>query len=254
MLGRFKAARAMSELHQAATQPLSSHHRLHGIAVRTELEELSGEWTTVRDLTPLIEQTVAENLNTPCVRNQRSLLVAASASRILGDIAESERLEAKAESLGMEGYDVVLSAPRLRLALLKDDLDGVERLLPSLPTILGRKQLVLVQPLGASRAAGGALRLGDSAAIEEEAMPLLEHRRTYIEPFALRALGQVRGDRSLIEEALARFEELGLGWHAEQTRDAAHGVRSRACAATGLRARSTSSTACLCSRAARSAG
>ena len=39
ILGRFKAARAMSDLHQAATQPLSPHHRLHGIAVRTELEE-----------------------------------------------------------------------------------------------------------------------------------------------------------------------------------------------------------------------
>ena len=38
------------------------------------------------------------------------------------------------------------------------------------------------------------------------------------EPFAQRALGQARGDRSLIEQALARFEELGLGWHAEQTR------------------------------------
>ena len=38
------------------------------------------------------------------------------------------------------------------------------------------------------------------------------------EPFAQQALGQARGDRSLIEQALARFEELGLGWHAEQTR------------------------------------
>ena len=42
---------------------------------------------------------------------------------------------------------------------------------------------------------------------------------TYVEPFALRALGQVRGDASLIEQALARFEEMGLEWHAEQTRD-----------------------------------
>ncbi|HEX7311914.1 MAG TPA: hypothetical protein VF232_12115 [Gaiellaceae bacterium] len=218
MLGRFKAARAMSELHRAATQPLSAHHRLHGIAVRTELEEVSGEWTTVRDLTPRIEQTVAENLNTPCVRNERTLLVAAAASRTLGDVAESERLEAKAESLGMEGYDLVLSAPRVRLALLKDDLVGVERLLSSLPTILGRKHSYWFNLSSQVLRLDALLRLGDSAAIENEAVPLLEHRRTYIEPFAQRALGHVRGDRSLIEQALARFEELGLGWHAGQTR------------------------------------
>jgi tetratricopeptide (TPR) repeat protein len=217
MLGRFNAARAMSELHQAATRPLSAHHRLHGIAVRTELEEASGEWTTVRDLTPRIEETVAENLSTPCVRNERTLLVAAAASRILGDVAKSERIEAKAESLGMEGYDLALSAPRLRLALLKDDVVAVERLLSSLPS--ERKQHVLAHnPSSQVLRMEALVRLGDSAAIENEAVPLLEYRRTYIEPFALRALGQVRGDRSLIEQALARFEEFGLGWHADQTR------------------------------------
>ena len=47
---------------------------------------------------------------------------------------------------------------------------------------------------------------------------MLELGGTYIEPFALRSLGQVRNDRSLIEQALARFEEMSLGWHAEQTR------------------------------------
>jgi hypothetical protein len=41
-----------------------------------------------------------------------------------------------------------------------------------------------------------------------------------MEPFALRALGRVRGDRSLIEQALARFEEMRLDWHADQTRAA----------------------------------
>jgi class 3 adenylate cyclase/tetratricopeptide (TPR) repeat protein len=218
MLGRFKAARAMSEFHQAATQPLSVHHRLHGIAVRTELEELSGEWATVRDLTPRIEQTVAENLSTPCVRNERSLLVAAEASRILGDIAESQRLEAKAEALGMEGYDVVLAAPRLRLALLKDDVAAVERLVSSLPNMLGRTHSYWFKLSAHVVRLEALVRLGDAAAIEQEAVPLLEYRRTYIEPFALRALGQVRGDPSLIGRALARFEEMGLGWHAEQTR------------------------------------
>jgi hypothetical protein len=41
-----------------------------------------------------------------------------------------------------------------------------------------------------------------------------------MEPFALRALGRVRGDDSLIEQALTRFEQMGLDWHAEETRAA----------------------------------
>jgi hypothetical protein len=117
----------------------------------------------------------------------------------------------------MEGYDLALSAPRLRLALLKGDVVAVERLLSSLPS--ERKQHVLAHnPSSQVLRMEALVRLGDSAAIENEAVPLLDYRRTYIEPFALRALGQVRGDRSLIEQALARFEEFGLGWHADQTR------------------------------------
>ncbi len=41
---------------------------------------------------------------------------------------------------------------------------------------------------------------------------------TYLEPFALRALGIVRGDEALIEQAGARFDAIGLAWHAEQAR------------------------------------
>jgi hypothetical protein len=218
MLGRFSAARVMAERQEAATQPLSPHHRLHGVALRAELEELSGEWQVLRDLTSRVEATVAENLQTPCVRNERTLLLCAAASRVFGDVAESERLEEKAESLGMEGYDVVLSGARLRLALLKDDVDSLERLVSSVSGVLGRKH-----PYWSSLAAhaprlDALIRLGDRAQVEAEAVELLEFKGMYIEPFALRALGQVRADRSLLELALARFEELGLDWHGEQTR------------------------------------
>jgi class 3 adenylate cyclase/tetratricopeptide (TPR) repeat protein len=219
MLGRFNAARAMSELHDAATQPLSPHHRLHGVAVRAELEELGGEWQVLQDMTPRIEQTVADNLRTPCVRNERTLLVCAAANRILGDVAEAERLEDKAESFGMEGYDLVLAAPRLRLALLRDDLDTVERLVSELPSILGRKHSYWFNLSAQIARLEAMVRLGDRAGVEAEVEPLLGYKQTYVEPFALRAVGQVRGDRSLIEQGLARFEALGLDWHAEQTRD-----------------------------------
>jgi class 3 adenylate cyclase/tetratricopeptide (TPR) repeat protein len=219
MLGRFNAARTMSELHDAATQPLSPHHRLHGVAVRAELEELGGEWQVLQDMTPRIEQTVADNLSTPCVRNERTLLVCAAANRILGDVAEAERLEDKAESFGMEGYDLVLAAPRLRLALLRDDLDTVERLVSVLPSILGRKHSYWFNLSAQIARLEAMVRLGDRAGVEADVEPLLGYKQTYVEPFALRAVGQVRGDRSLIEEGLARFEALGLDWHAEQTRD-----------------------------------
>jgi hypothetical protein len=42
-------------------------------------------------------------------------------------------------------------------------------------------------------------------------------KRTFIEPFALRALGIVRRDDDLLRQADERFAELGLDWHAAQT-------------------------------------
>ena len=48
-------------------------------------------------------------------------------------------------------------------------------------------------------------------------LPLLG-RSAYLDPFVLRALGLVREQPELVADALAGFEALGLGWHAEQTR------------------------------------
>jgi len=44
--------------------------------------------------------------------------------------------------------------------------------------------------------------------LEAEAPPLLRPA-TYLEPFALRALGTVCADRSLLDLAAARFDETG---------------------------------------------
>jgi hypothetical protein len=49
-----------------------------------------------------------------------------------------------------------------------------------------------------------------------EAPPLLGVG-TYIEPFALRALGLVREDDALVNQARDRLWGMGLDWHAEQT-------------------------------------
>jgi hypothetical protein len=69
---------------------------------------------------------------------------------------------------------------------------------------------------GAARLDGLAA-VGDHDQIEAEALPVLR-AGGYGEPFALRALGRARGDRSLFARSAARFEAMGLRWHAEETR------------------------------------
>jgi hypothetical protein len=59
--------------------------------------------------------------------------------------------------------------------------------------------------------------LGHRDRLEDEASRVLKPD-TYLEPFALRALGVVRTDVRLIERAADRFGALGLDWHAARTR------------------------------------
>jgi class 3 adenylate cyclase len=70
------------------------------------------------------------------------------------------------------------------------------------------------------------LALGETERIEEEAAPFLE-QESYAQPFALRALGVSRGDASLLSEAESRFEAMGLGWRAVETRSLAAGARTQ---------------------------
>jgi hypothetical protein len=57
----------------------------------------------------------------------------------------------------------------------------------------------------------------DRARTEAEAKDVLKPG-TYLEPFALRALGLAREDEELVQRALQRFEELGLDWYVEETK------------------------------------
>jgi hypothetical protein len=43
-------------------------------------------------------------------------------------------------------------------------------------------------------------------------------RSPYLDPFVLRTVGLIHEDPAALEDARARFEALGLAWHAEQTR------------------------------------
>jgi hypothetical protein len=58
--------------------------------------------------------------------------------------------------------------------------------------------------------------LRDRERVESRA-PLYLRPRTYLEPFALRALGIVRQDQDLLAQANARFDAFGLEWHRAQT-------------------------------------
>jgi hypothetical protein len=222
--GFFEEARRYAALHDEATSELTPHHRLHGVAFLLEVEELAAGWDTIRDLTARVEAAVMENVATPCVHNPRSLLVSALAHACLGDEPEAARLEELADSLGTEEYGRVFDT-RIRLALLRHELEAVERLLraserPSKSLIRSTKFAPVAARLDALAA------LGDRERVEAEADQFLRPG-TYLEPFALRALGTMRGDASLVDEAVARFAAMGLAWYAGETRAGARRAAGR---------------------------
>src|SRR5262249_13601459 len=125
-LGRFDDARRLAELHDEVTSQLSPHHRLHGVAFLLEVEELAANWPGMVEL-PKAAGRAAE-ASTPCIPQPRSLVVCALAALCLGEIAEAARLERAAADLGAEEYGRVADA-RIRLALVRDDLDAARKLL-----------------------------------------------------------------------------------------------------------------------------
>ena len=213
-LGRFREARRLARRYDEESIPLTPHHRVHGVGVRVEVEELLAGWDEILALRSRAREAIAENLDTPCVRNPRTLLVCAVAAEALGDESEARQLEQEAEALWMEGYPMLLDPPRIRLALLRGDVDGLQQLLgdETLRHFPGfwfgfSARTVRLDGLAAVR---------DRARVEEEAPPFVGSKTT-IEPFALRALGIVREDEELLAQANERFRTLKLDWHANQT-------------------------------------
>jgi hypothetical protein len=99
------------------------------------------------------------------------------------------------------------------LALHRGDLTAVESLLGE-PAVRASTGPYL--PAMAAHVDGWAA-LGERERVEREAARSLQPG-TYLEPFALRALGLVREDETLVGQAAARFEAFGLEWHAARTR------------------------------------
>jgi class 3 adenylate cyclase len=219
---RFAEARSLAVEHDEIVEPLSQHHRLHGIAVLLEVEEVCGGWDRILDLAEQAEAAVEENLTTPCIRNARSLLLIALAAAYTGDERASRHYERRAEAVATEGYEAVLAAPRTWLQLLRGEVDDV---VPLEKPDLARIQHEFALPTAAARLdALGTLR--ERAVVERDAPALLQPG-TYLEPFALRALGAVRDDASLIEQAADGFDAIGLSWHAEQSRRLRRAARTR---------------------------
>ena len=212
LVGRFGEAKRLARLQDDLNTRLTAHHRVHGVSVVLELDECQGDWGSIADLEPRVREVVEANLATPCIRNVRSLLLCAAAREILGGEVDGEALEQQAESLGMAGFDRVLGAPRLRLALARQDRERVEQLAvirPELPGFWYAASTVVVW-------LDALVALGRDETIEEEA-PSWALSGTYFEPFALRALGAARRDDDLLAKADERFAALELDWHRAQT-------------------------------------
>ena len=112
----------------------------------------------------------------------------------------------------MEGYPH-FDAPKLRLALVRNDLGELRRLVDALepvafvPYLFDRPAALL----------DALVALGDHDRIGADA-PAWLIPGTYVEPFALRALGIAREDAQQLEEAATRFAAMDLDWHASETR------------------------------------
>ena len=211
--GRLGDARRIARLHDEETVGLTPHHRLHGVAVLLEVEQLAGDWQRIRALTPRAEQVVDQN-TTRCLHNRLALLACALASAYLGDEEEARRLEARSEASGVELYGRAESP--IWLALHRGDLAAVERLLEEFER--PRKSLMRRRKLAPVAARLDALAaLGKRETVERDAAVLLRPG-TYLEPFALRAIGLVQQDETLLEQAAQRFDTIGLAWHAARTR------------------------------------
>ncbi|HEX9635261.1 MAG TPA: AAA family ATPase, partial [Candidatus Limnocylindria bacterium] len=212
-IGRLADARAMSARMEETVAGLTPHHRVHGLGIRLIVEAAEADWEAVRQLTPRTEETIEANLATPCPFNAGLLTLLATGWTYAGDEAESDRLLARAEELGMGSYRMIHAPRWLALAIARQDRAEIRRLIDAIqPAWLTSGNWQLWAQLF-----DGLVALDDRERIEADAPPWL-NEDLYVTPFAARALAVARRDAALLEDAAKRFEAMGLDRHAEQTR------------------------------------
>ena len=210
MVGRLDEARVQAVLHERACEPLTPHHRVHSLALLCEIEDAAGGWDAIAARSDDIVAAVEGNLETPCTRNARSLLIAAVA--LLATGARAPALEERALVLAQRGWAAGgLAGPGMRLGLLLGDRDEIERWMA-----LDVFRMHVYGPGVMTSRLDALAALRDRAKVEDVA-PAFAERGLFLEPFALRALGIVRGDDELLARADERFAALGLEWHRAQT-------------------------------------
>jgi class 3 adenylate cyclase/tetratricopeptide (TPR) repeat protein len=209
--GRLEEARLAAEAHDEVTARLTPHHRVHAAGMHVAVEHAAGRWEAIRELTARAEAAAAASTATPCATSPWSLLACALASVRLGADREARRLEGAAEALGLHGYGAVFHAMHTEIAVARGDIAEVGRRLDEWNPEHSRSVDGLAARLDA------LVATGRRADIEREAPPLVKPG-TYLEPFALRALGLAREQLELLDQAIKRFEALGLHWHAAETR------------------------------------
>jgi class 3 adenylate cyclase len=211
--GRLDEARESARREEETAAGLTAHHRVHAVGMEVLIESLSAIWDRVVALTPRVEERTEANLGTPCPMNVSNLLYCAVAAAESGDPREADRLEEEAEAIGMKGYGTQLDPPRMMLALARNDLGTLRRLVEG----LDEAPLIVDYPQSRAPFFDALVALGESERIEAEA-PVWIKQNSYVSPFALRALGSAREDAALLEEAAQVFEAMGLARHAQQTR------------------------------------
>ncbi len=210
--GRIEAVRQFAETNDRLASSLNPHDEVHAVALLTLLESVLGNWDQLAELARRAEAASRANDDFPCQFNWRSLLVCALGLALAGQEGDARRFEEVVRESAVVAGPPEREPALLRLALLRGDLDAADRILEGLPPTGD------VFGLDAPAARLDALAaLGETSRVEQEAEPFLAEE-SYTHPFALRALGITRGDTSLIEQSVSRFDAMGLGWRAEETR------------------------------------
>jgi hypothetical protein len=220
--GELVEAEALAGAFEGISSPLSAHHQLHAVASRLDLLVLRGDPAGILDLLALVRQRVAANRDTSCFNGPRALLICAAVAAETGNAALAVQLEDDADAFGMVGYDPEFSLPRVHLALARNDRELATL---GLQGSLGDRLNPWLLPAVVPEFLDALVALGERDRVEVEAAPYLSARSAF-EPFALRALGLMRRDGPMVARSIARFQDLDLGWRAEQTRQLVrlHGI------------------------------